>query len=109
MAIFTICFAIVNVVCFMQPYWIGDGVDTPQAGYFRLFHYCIGNGFSRKLICRSSFTDFSTLPSGAFQAASFFISLSMMLIIACIIYFTLFCNTATHHVQDMCLDAALRW
>ena len=33
-AIFTICFAIVNVVCFIQPYWIGDGVDTPQAGYF---------------------------------------------------------------------------
>ena len=51
-AIFTICFAIVNVVCFIQPYWIGDGVDTPQAGYFGLFHYCIGNGFSRELTCR---------------------------------------------------------
>lgn len=96
-AIFTICFAIVNVVCFIQPYWIGDGVDTPQAGYFGLFHYCIGNGFSRELTCRGSFTDFSTLPSGAFKAASFFIGLSMMLIIACIICFTLFffCNTAT--------------
>lgn len=81
-AIFTICFAIVNVVCFIQPYWIGDGVDTPQAGYFGLFHYCIGNGFSRELTCRGSFTDFSTLPSGAFKAASFFIGLSMMLIIA---------------------------
>ena len=78
-AIFTICFAIVNVVCFIQPYWIGDGVDTPQAGYFGLFHYCIGNGFSRELTCRGSFTDFSTLPSGAFKAASFFIGLSMML------------------------------
>ncbi|XP_060052359.1 LHFPL tetraspan subfamily member 3 protein isoform X4 [Erinaceus europaeus] len=96
-AIFTICFAIVNVVCFIQPYWIGDGVDTPQAGYFGLFHYCIGNGFSRELTCRGSFTDFSTLPSGAFKAASFFIGLSMMLIIACIACFTLFffCNTAT--------------
>uniref|UniRef100_A0A452RZA0 LHFPL tetraspan subfamily member 3 n=1 Tax=Ursus americanus TaxID=9643 RepID=A0A452RZA0_URSAM len=96
-AIFTICFAIVNVVCFIQPYWIGDGVDTPQAGYFGLFHYCIGNGFSRELTCRGSFTDFSTLPSGAFKAASFFIGLSMMLIIACIVCFTLFffCNTAT--------------
>uniref|UniRef100_A0A5F8GAD2 LHFPL tetraspan subfamily member 3 n=1 Tax=Monodelphis domestica TaxID=13616 RepID=A0A5F8GAD2_MONDO len=96
-AIFTICFAIVNVVCFIQPYWIGDGVDTPQAGYFGLFHYCIGNGFSRELTCRGSFTDFSTLPSSAFKAASFFIGLSMMLIIACIVCFTLFffCNTAT--------------
>ncbi|XP_067420602.1 LHFPL tetraspan subfamily member 3 protein isoform X4 [Emydura macquarii macquarii] len=96
-AIFTICFAIVNVVCFIQPYWIGDGVDTPQAGYFGLFHYCIGNGFSRELTCRGSFTDFSSLPSGAFKAASFFIGLSMTLIIACIVCFILFffCNTAT--------------
>uniref|UniRef100_A0A8C8RSZ9 LHFPL tetraspan subfamily member 3 n=1 Tax=Pelusios castaneus TaxID=367368 RepID=A0A8C8RSZ9_9SAUR len=96
-AIFTICFAIVNVVCFIQPYWIGDGVDTPQAGYFGLFHYCIGNGFSRELTCRGSFTDFSSLPAGAFKAASFFIGLSMTLIIACIVCFILFffCNTAT--------------
>uniref|UniRef100_A0A674IAV5 LHFPL tetraspan subfamily member 3 n=1 Tax=Terrapene triunguis TaxID=2587831 RepID=A0A674IAV5_9SAUR len=96
-AIFTICFAIVNVVCFIQPYWIGDGVDTPQAGYFGLFHYCIGNGFSRELTCRGTFTDFSSLPAGAFKAASFFIGLSMTLIIACIVCFTLFffCNTAT--------------
>ncbi|MBZ3891267.1 Lipoma HMGIC fusion partner-like 3 protein [Sciurus carolinensis] len=95
-AIFTICFAMVIVLCFIQPYWISDSVDTPQAGYFGLFHYCISNGFSRELTCRGSFTDFSRLPSGAFQAA-FFIGLSMMLIIACIICFTLFffCNTAT--------------
>ncbi|KAF7246644.1 LHFPL tetraspan subfamily member 3 protein [Varanus komodoensis] len=96
-AIFTICFAIVNVVCFFQPYWIGDGVDTPQAGYFGLFHFCTGSGFSRELNCHGSFTDFSSLPSGAFKAASFFIGLSMMLIIACIVCFILFffCNTAT--------------
>ncbi|XP_061496425.1 LHFPL tetraspan subfamily member 3 protein isoform X7 [Rhineura floridana] len=96
-AIFTICFAIVNVVCFFQPYWIGDGVDTPQAGYFGLFHFCTGSGLSRDLTCQGSFTDFSSLPSGAFKAASFFIGLSMMLIIACIVCFILFffCNTAT--------------
>ncbi|XP_072003307.1 LHFPL tetraspan subfamily member 3 protein isoform X2 [Engystomops pustulosus] len=96
-AIFTICFAIVNIVCFIQPYWIGDGVDTPQAGYFGLFHYCIGSGFSKELTCTGSFTDFSTIPSGAFKAASFFIGLSMTLIIACIVSFVLFffCNTAT--------------
>ncbi|KAJ6666331.1 hypothetical protein lerEdw1_000604 [Lerista edwardsae] len=96
-AIFTICFAIVNVVCFFQPYWIGDGVDTPQAGYFGLFHFCTGSGFSRELDCQGSFTDFSSLSSGAFKAASFFIGLSMVLIIACIVCFILFffCNTAT--------------
>ncbi|MGH0183673.1 UNVERIFIED_CONTAM: hypothetical protein FKN15_012613 [Acipenser sinensis] len=96
-AIFTILFAIVNVVCFIEPYWIGDGVDTPQAGYFGLFHYCIGNGISRELTCRGSFTDFDTIPSGAFKAASFFIGMSMVMVITCIVCFTLFffCSTAT--------------
>ncbi|XP_042326650.1 LHFPL tetraspan subfamily member 3 protein isoform X2 [Sceloporus undulatus] len=97
-AIFTICFAIVNVVCFFQPYWIGDGVETPQEGYFGLFHFCTGSSaFSRELTCQGSFTDFASLPSGAFQAASFFIGLSMLLVLACIVCFVLFffCNTAT--------------
>ncbi|POI33861.1 hypothetical protein CIB84_002386 [Bambusicola thoracicus] len=75
-AIFTICFAIINVVVFIQPYWVGDSVNTPKPGYFGLFHYCVGSGLAgRELACRGSFTDFSTIPSGAFQAAAFFGSL----------------------------------
>uniref|UniRef100_A0A3B3TAX8 LHFPL tetraspan subfamily member 3 n=1 Tax=Paramormyrops kingsleyae TaxID=1676925 RepID=A0A3B3TAX8_9TELE len=96
-AIFTILFAIVNVVCFIQPYWIGDGVDTPQAGYFGLFHYCVGSGLSQELTCQGSFIEFSSIPSGAFKAASFFIGMSMVLVITCIVCFALFffCSTAT--------------
>ncbi|XP_038668368.1 LHFPL tetraspan subfamily member 3 protein isoform X3 [Scyliorhinus canicula] len=97
-AIFTICFAIINVVVFIQPYWIGDGVDTPYAGYFGLFHYCIGTGLSsRDLICQGTFSDFSSIPSGGFKAAAFFVLLSMVLILGCITCFALFffCNTAT--------------
>ncbi|XP_078270255.1 LHFPL tetraspan subfamily member 3 protein isoform X3 [Rhinoraja longicauda] len=97
-AIFTICFAIINVVVFIQPYWIGDSVNTPYAGYFGLFHYCVGTGLnSRDLICQGTFSDFSSIPSSAFKAASFFVLLSMVLILGCISCFTLFffCNTAT--------------
>ncbi|XP_063797073.1 LHFPL tetraspan subfamily member 4 protein isoform X4 [Pseudophryne corroboree] len=97
-AIFTICFAIINVVVFIQPYWIGDSVNTPKPGYFGLFHYCVGNGAAnREFTCRGSFTDFSTIPSGAFKAAAFFVLLSMVLILGCITCFALFffCNTAT--------------
>lgn len=97
-AIFTICFAIINVVVFIQPYWVGDSVSTPKPGYFGLFHYCVGSGLAgRELICRGSFTDFSTIPSGAFKAAAFFVLLSMLLILGCITCFALFffCNTAT--------------
>uniref|UniRef100_A0A8C5R6E7 LHFPL tetraspan subfamily member 4 n=1 Tax=Leptobrachium leishanense TaxID=445787 RepID=A0A8C5R6E7_9ANUR len=113
-AIFTICFAIINVVVFIQPYWIGDSVNTPKPGYFGLFHYCVGNGVaSRELTCRGSFTDFSTIPSGAFKAAAFFVLLSMVLILGCITCFALFffCNTAT--VYKICawmqLFAAAGW
>ncbi|KAM4643747.1 LHFPL tetraspan subfamily member 4 protein, partial [Discoglossus pictus] len=94
----TICFAIINVVVFIQPYWIGDSVNTPKPGYFGLFHYCVGNGAgNREMTCRGSFTDFSTIPSGAFKAAAFFVLLSMILILGCITCFALFffCNTAT--------------
>lgn len=101
-AIFTILFAIVNVVCFIQPYWIGDGMDTPQAGYFGLFHYCIGNGLSRDLTCQGSFMEFSTIPSGAFKAASFFIGMSMALVIGCIGCFTLFFFCSTGTVYKIC-------
>uniref|UniRef100_A0A8C8RSG7 LHFPL tetraspan subfamily member 4 n=1 Tax=Pelusios castaneus TaxID=367368 RepID=A0A8C8RSG7_9SAUR len=97
-AIFTICFAIINVVVFIQPYWIGDSVSTPKPGYFGLFHYCVGSGLAgRELACRGSFADFSTIPSGAFKAASFFVLLSMVLTLGCITCFALFffCNTAT--------------
>ncbi|XP_009976504.1 PREDICTED: lipoma HMGIC fusion partner-like 4 protein, partial [Tauraco erythrolophus] len=45
-AIFTICFAIINVVVFIQPYWVGDSVNTPKPGYFGLFHYCVGSGLA---------------------------------------------------------------
>ncbi|KAM3845023.1 LHFPL tetraspan subfamily member 4 protein [Vipera latastei] len=97
-AIFTICFAIINVVVFIQPYWIGDSVSTPKPGYFGLFHYCVGNeGNNRELTCHGSFADFRSIPSGAFKAASFFVLLSMVLILGCITCFALFffCNTAT--------------
>ncbi|XP_037395908.1 LHFPL tetraspan subfamily member 3 protein-like isoform X1 [Pygocentrus nattereri] len=101
-AIFTILFAIVNVVCFIQPYWIGDGVDTPQAGYFGLFHYCIGNGLSRDLTCKGSFTEFGSIPSGAFKAASFFVGTSMVLVLSCIGCFALFFFCSTLTVYKIC-------
>uniref|UniRef100_UPI0037E90245 LHFPL tetraspan subfamily member 3 protein isoform X2 n=1 Tax=Semicossyphus pulcher TaxID=241346 RepID=UPI0037E90245 len=97
-AIFTICLAIISVVVFFQPYWIGDSISTPHAGYFGLFHYCVGNGNSnRELLCQGSFSEFSSIPSGAFKAASFFVLMSMVLILSCIGCFALFffCNTAT--------------
>ncbi|MGH0127672.1 UNVERIFIED_CONTAM: hypothetical protein FKN15_017394 [Acipenser sinensis] len=96
-AIFTVCFAIILVVCFIQPYWIGDSVNTPQAGYFGLFHYCIGNALTSELTCKGSPLDFATIPSSAFRTAMFFVGIAMLLIVGCIVCFGLFffCNAAT--------------
>ncbi|KAG5273784.1 hypothetical protein AALO_G00155480 [Alosa alosa] len=101
-SIFTILFAILNVVVFMQPYWIGDGMDTPQVGYFGLFHYCIGDGLSRDLDCQGTFTEFAAIPSTAFKAASFFVGTSMVLVLSCIGCFVLFFFCSTHTVFKIC-------
>lgn len=101
-AIFTILFGIVNVTIFSQPYWIGDGVNTPQVGYFGLFHYCVGDGHSRELACQGSFTEFANIPSTAFKAASFFIGMSMMLVVTCIGCFSLFFLLSTSTVYKIC-------
>lgn len=102
-AIFTILFAIVNVVIFSQPYWIGDGVDTPQAGYFGLYHYCIGEyGIAREPDCQGTFTEFAAIPSSAFKAASFLVGMSMMLVMSCMACFALFFVLSTATVYKIC-------
>ncbi|KAF7253714.1 LHFPL tetraspan subfamily member 5 protein [Varanus komodoensis] len=96
-ALFTLCFAVILMVTFIQPYWIGDSIDTPQAGYFGLYSYCIGNALTGELICKGSPLDFGTIPSSAFKTAMFFVGISTFLIIGCILCFSLFffCNAAT--------------
>ncbi|CAL8291294.1 unnamed protein product [Boreogadus saida] len=101
-AIFTILLGIVNVTIFSQPYWIGDGMDTPQAGYFGLFHFCTGDGIARELTCQGSFTEFAAIPSTAFKAASFLIGMSMMLVVSCIGCFSLFFLLSTSTVFKIC-------
>uniref|UniRef100_A0A673KJJ8 LHFPL tetraspan subfamily member 5a n=1 Tax=Sinocyclocheilus rhinocerous TaxID=307959 RepID=A0A673KJJ8_9TELE len=83
--IFTICFTIICVVVFIQPYWIGDSVDTPQSGYFGLFHYCIGNPITGELVCKGSALDLGSIPSGAFKTAMVFVGISLLLIVGTIV------------------------
>lgn len=95
--VFTITFAVITVVVFIQPYWIGDSVNTPQAGYFGLFHYCIGNALTSELTCKGSALDFGSIPSGAFKTAMFFVGISMLLVVGSIVCLSLFffCNAGS--------------
>lgn len=96
-AVFTICLAIIAVVVFIQPFWIGDSVNTPQAGYFGLFHYCIGNALTSELTCKGSILDFASIPSPAFRTALFFVGSSMLLVVGTMVCFSLFffCNAGS--------------
>ncbi|XP_077575431.1 LHFPL tetraspan subfamily member 5b isoform X2 [Stigmatopora nigra] len=79
------------------PFWIGDSVNTPQAGYFGLFHYCIGNALTSELVCKGSLLDFGSIPSPAFRTAMFFVATSMLLVVGTVVCFSLFffCNTGS--------------
>ncbi|TRY60089.1 hypothetical protein DNTS_012000 [Danionella cerebrum] len=101
-AVFTICFSIITVVVFIQPYWIGDSVNTPQAGYFGLFHYCIGNPITSELICKGSVFDFGSIPSGAFRTAMFFVGISMLLIVGTTVCLGLFFFCSSASVYKIC-------
>ncbi|RNA17791.1 lipoma HMGIC fusion partner-like 3 [Brachionus plicatilis] len=37
--VFTVCFTIINIVVFLQP-WLGDTTAPDKEGYFGLFEYC---------------------------------------------------------------------
>ncbi|KAG5275029.1 hypothetical protein AALO_G00142770 [Alosa alosa] len=100
--ILTVVFAVVTMVAFIQPYWIGDSVNTPQAGYFGLFHYCIGNALSGELTCKGSALDFGSIPSGAFKTAMFFVGISMLLVVASIGCFSLFFFFNSGSVYKIC-------
>ncbi|XP_076124288.1 LHFPL tetraspan subfamily member 5 protein-like [Alosa pseudoharengus] len=100
--VLTIVYAVINMCVFIQPYWIGDSVNTPQAGYFGLFHYCIGNALTGERTCKGSALDFGSIPSSAFKTAMFFVGISMLLVVASIVCFNLFFFFNSGSVYKIC-------
>ncbi|XP_066284587.1 LHFPL tetraspan subfamily member 3 protein-like isoform X2 [Branchiostoma lanceolatum] len=102
-AIFTICFGIINLVVFIQPFWIGDSKDTPMTGHFGLYRYCLGRGLTQTLQCEGRLDDFTTIPSDAFKAATFFVGFSFLMILICIICMLLFFCVHAEKVYKICM------
>ncbi|XP_074649857.1 LHFPL tetraspan subfamily member 3 protein-like [Tubulanus polymorphus] len=100
--IFTICFAIINIVVFIQPQWIGDTPTSPGTGYFGLFEYCELYQTGHELKCTGRFDDFTTILHPAFKAASFFVGFSALLILICICCMLLFLFMSTSLVFMIC-------
>ncbi|XP_051914934.1 LHFPL tetraspan subfamily member 5b [Hippocampus zosterae] len=101
-AVFSVCLVIIAAVVFIQPFWIGDGVDTPQVGHMGLFSYCAGNALATELICKGGPLDFGSIPSPAFRAATFFVAASMLLTAAATVCFGLFFFCDAGSVYKIC-------
>ncbi|OQV21703.1 Lipoma HMGIC fusion partner-like 3 protein [Hypsibius exemplaris] len=101
-AIFTVCFAIINIVAFVQPQWIGDTLMSPGTGHFGLYRYCRWNGLGTELSCDGTLNDFSTIPSHAWRASTVFIGISALIILLCICAMILFFFLHPATVYQIC-------
>jgi hypothetical protein len=100
--IFTICFAIINIVVFIQPQWIGDTPNSLGTGYFGLYRFCRLNVDSGTLVCEGKFADFDSILTATWKAAAFLIGFSAVLILICICCMLLFLFLRTGLVFQIC-------
>uniref|UniRef100_UPI00358E6352 LHFPL tetraspan subfamily member 5 protein-like n=1 Tax=Myxine glutinosa TaxID=7769 RepID=UPI00358E6352 len=101
-AVLTLCFAVLCVVSFVQPFWIGDTDRSPQAGHFGLARYCLGDAVTQGLVCHGGFLDFSSVPSGAFKTAAFFVGTAMLLVLTSLVCLSLFFFCTAAAVYKVC-------
>lgn len=98
--IFTICYAIIILVAFVTPEWIGDTSQSENPGRFGLWVRCTlkssldiaGVGVEE---CRGTLTDLTTIPEAAFKAATVLVGaavvLALLTILAMLLFF--FCTS----------------
>lgn len=99
--VFTFCFAIIDVVVFIQPQWIGDTVESKGTGYFGLWKHCSLIQGGQEIICKGQLEDFSTISNPAFRAATVFVGLSVVTILICIcsmLFFFFFNSSTVFHI-----------
>lgn len=99
--IFTICYAIIVVVVFMQDQWIGDTEQSKAPGNFGLWHWCSDRRDGRD-ICHGRLDNFSSILSPAFRAATVFCGLAVISAILAILAIILFLMCRSSDVYKIC-------
>ncbi|KAE8746136.1 hypothetical protein FOCC_FOCC007137 [Frankliniella occidentalis] len=122
--IFTICYAIIGVVAFVTPEWIGDTQDSEYPARFGLWSSCYfrsadagvpgavgsagsaGNSAAASGLttgaedCRGRLHELGSIPSPAWRAATIFVGLSVLLaalaIVSMLLFFFLRSTTVFH-------------
>lgn len=93
-AIFSICYAIIGVVAFVTPEWIGD-VEADNPARFGLWSLCQTDDTGER--CKGSLEDFGSISSPAFQAATIFVGVAVLfsLVTLCAMILFFFCQSTT--------------
>lgn len=84
-AVFSVSFAIISVIVFIQPQWLGDTELSRGTGYFGLWKSCRLLQDGQDLLCNGKLNDLSTIPTTAFKVSTLFVGFSTLLILLCII------------------------
>lgn len=101
--IFTICYAIIGVVAFVTPEWMGDTMGSENPARFGLWSSCFfGNAMGVVEDCQGRLDDLSTIPSLAGRVATVFAGLSVLIALVTIIAMLLFFFFASTTVFHLC-------
>jgi len=82
--VFTFCFAIINVVVFLQPQWIGDTQNSKGTGYFGLWSACTVQPAGGQVECIGSFDNFDSILNTYFRIATILVAISVIATLLCI-------------------------
>jgi len=121
--VFTVCSAILNIVVFISPQWVGDTELSKGPGHFGLWRFCTvlsssSDGSSQdsvvdgigaagisgggSVLCIGDLNNFSSVLSPAFRAATVFVGLSVIVIVLCVLAFLLFLPMRSDSVFEIC-------
>jgi len=117
--VFTVCSAILNIVVFISPQWVGDTELSKGPGHFGLWKFCTvlssssdgsqdaalygtGGDAGGSVLCIGDLNNFSSVLSPAFRAATVFVGLSVIVIVLCVLAFLLFLPMRSDSVFEIC-------
>ncbi|XP_017475312.1 PREDICTED: lipoma HMGIC fusion partner-like 3 protein isoform X1 [Rhagoletis zephyria] len=97
-AIFTICYAIIGIVAFVTPEWVGDP-DNESAGRLGLWQVCQRDEIFDN--CKRRWETILSVPTFSFQLATFFMvaAVALALLTICFLVFLIFMkSTRVFHI-----------
>lgn len=101
--IFTICYAIISVVAFVTPEWMGDTMGSENPARFGLWSSCFfGSAVGVAEDCQGRLDDLSSIPSLPGKVATILAALSVLVALLTIVAMLLFFFVTSTKVFYLC-------